>query len=270
MFTCHHCIKVFNNSQDLENHKQRKTSCLSWIQVESKLNYYVKQLDIERKKARDIEANQMKMVQEIQSYESQVIKLLSNIQKLKTLNTQQDVKIKLRDQQLLSLRDLTDRNEELLQEKDRMIKKKDAELLRLLTPKTDDAQIILGRYMELVQSNTSFWNDIKIEATHISKKTRASIKKLIYHIPCKKKIVELIESTHPSILVSELNVDTSCFALHVSLTKKDVDMCCICFERHVSKEIICQTCSQSNICKQCEMTQMQTYNRCAFCNTNYE
>ncbi len=257
MFTCHHCIKTFGNSQDLEKHKQRKTSCLSWNQVENKLVYVFQQLENEKKKKRELEAKQDQMQQ-----------LFSNIQQLKSTIAHKDAVNLQREQQIHRLQALQDRNHSLLQEKDNIIRQKNAALQQITCD--EETQAILSHFMEQVQSNDPFWNDIIIEAKDMSKKTRASIKKLVYHIPCKKKVIDIIESTHPSISVIDVKVDALCFVINICLRKKDENVCCICFERQVSQTIICHTCSQSNICKHCELMQMQKYNRCAFCNTSYE
>jgi hypothetical protein len=246
IYTCKFCKTTFETLAQYERHQQRKTACISYKELERQITE--KDIIIENYKDHKLKSN--KIIQSLKDEEIKNKKIIdAQIQQI----TKENQKLKVDIEEIMTHYDL------LLIQRNQFAEQ--ANLARKETLKLQN-DIFL---MEIDLKKT--W-DIQITSP-MSSNAKKAMKNILKPFNTIDDVLNIIKNKYDKYKVEKCIYNKIKNLLEIELSISNTSECQICFTNICMNKGLCKMCKFCNTCRACETIQMNSFNKCAFCNTQF-
>lgn len=128
----------------------------------------------------------------------------------------------------------------------------------------------------LHENQTIYWENITITAPYLKTSIKNKLKNEIKYMKTVNEIKDYLSFSECGT-ISEFVFKKDKKMISFTLQNKKIDKkaeppkeCQICYSEFKDYNALCNTCIDQDICEECDKSTKNKYNRCPFCNTEYE
>jgi hypothetical protein len=242
IYTCKFCKTTFETLAQYERHQQRKTACISYKELEKimfdklKSNKVIEQFSEQARLAKNEEIKNKKMI------DAQIQQITKENQKLKV-----DIEEIMTHYDLLLIQRNQFAEQANLARKETLKLQNDIFLMEIDLKKTWDIQI----------------------TSPMSSNAKKAMKNILKPFNTIDDVLNIIKNKYDKYKVEKCIYNKIKNLLEIELSISNTSECQICFTNICMNKGLCKMCKFCNTCRACETIQMNSFNKCAFCNTQF-